>query len=144
MILPDINLLLYAYNKQAPQHDKARVWWEETLNGSELVGLPHEVTLGFFHIATNPRLGSSAISSDAAQQTISGWLEAPSIKIILPKTNHTARVFDLLRRCGASGQLTSDASLAIYAIEHRATLYSNDADFSRFPGLDWRNPLTNN
>ncbi len=40
-----------------------------------------------------------------------------------------------------SGLLISDAVLASYAIENRAVLHTNDADFSRFPALSWRNPL---
>lgn len=41
----------------------------------------------------------------------------------------------------AAGPVLSDAILAAYAIEHRATLFTNDADFARFPGLQWDNPL---
>jgi predicted nucleic acid-binding protein len=40
-----------------------------------------------------------------------------------------------------SGALVPDAALAAYAIQNRATLHSNDADFSRFAGLSWKNPL---
>jgi len=32
-------------------------------------------------------------------------------------------------------------SLAALAIEHGALLASTDRDFSRFPGLEWLNPL---
>jgi predicted nucleic acid-binding protein len=41
----------------------------------------------------------------------------------------------------AGGALTSDASLAVHAMENLATLCINDSDFARFPGLDWKNPL---
>lgn len=61
--------------------------------------------------------------------------------MILPQDNHSAEVIKLRERSQSSGQLTSDASLAVYAIENRATLCSNDADFGRVPGLDWKNPL---
>ena len=61
--------------------------------------------------------------------------------MLLPTENHSVKVLSLLGRSGASGQLASDASLAIYAMESRATLFSNDADFARFPGLKWANPL---
>lgn len=40
----------------------------------------------------------------------------------------------------ASDAVLSDAILAAHAIENRACLCSNDADFSRFPGLNWVNP----
>jgi len=141
MILPDLNLLLYAYNPHVPQHLAARDWWESTLNGEELIGLPPEVSLGFVRIATNPRLGPAKVSLKAARRVVEGWLNAAITRPLLPKENHAEQVLALMTQCGASGQLTSDASLAVYAMEHRATLCSNDGDFARFPGLAWHNPL---
>ncbi len=141
MILPDINLLLYAYNAVMPQHEKARQWWESALNGTESIGLPHEIPLGFVRIATNPRLQSAAVSLQEAVNVVTTWFKSPLVTVLLPETDHAERVFQLLEQCGGSGILTSDASLAVYAMRHRATIYSNDADFARFPGLQCRNPL---
>jgi len=141
VILPDLNLLLYAYNSHAPQHPQARDWWEASLNGSELIGLPHEVMLGFVRIATNPRLGTACVTLSVARQVVDTWRDASPVRVLLPKEDHSLKVFALLERSQSSGQLTSDASLAVYAIENRATLCSNDTDFARFPGLDWTNPL---
>jgi hypothetical protein len=47
----------------------------------------------------------------------------------------------LLEPLGTAGNLTTDAHLAALALEHDAELCSVDADFSRFPGLRWSNPL---
>jgi len=47
-----------------------------------------------------------------------------------------------MRQGSAAGRLTTDAHLAALAVEHQAELHSNDSDFSRFPGLRWRNPLS--
>ena len=141
MILPDLNLLLYAYNPHAEQHARARQWWEQTVNGKELIGLPHEVALGFVRIATNPRLGNAAVSLAAAKEVVAGWLDVPIVRVLLPRENHAEKVLALMERAGVGGQLTSDASLAVYAMDNRATLCSNDADFARFPGLSFVNPL---
>ncbi|MBI3927410.1 MAG: PIN domain-containing protein [Armatimonadetes bacterium] len=141
MILPDLNLLLYAYNPHVPQHDRARAWWEEALNSDELIGLPHEISFGFVRIATNQRLGAAAVSLDEARAVVEGWLEAPQARVLIPSARHFARVMDLMRQAMATGAVLSDAILASYAIEHRARLCSNDPDFARFPGLDWENPL---
>ena len=141
MILPDLNLLLYAYNPHAGPHARARQWWEHAVNGRELIGLPHEVTLGFVRIATNPRLGNAAVSLAAAKDVVASWLELPVVRVLLPRENHVEKVLVLMERAGVGGQLTSDASLAVYAIDNRATLCSNDADFARFPGLNFVNPL---
>ncbi|MGJ8652678.1 MAG: TA system VapC family ribonuclease toxin [Opitutaceae bacterium] len=141
MILPDLNLLLYAYNPHAPQHARAKQWWESVLNGRELIGLPHEVTMGFVRIATNPRLGAASVPLTAARAVVDSWSQSPIVRVLLPSEDHSVKVFDLMERSGVSGQLTSDASLAVYAMEGRATLCSNDSDFARFSGLEWKNPL---
>jgi len=61
VILPDLNLLLYAYNPHTPQYAAARRWWEGAMNGEELIGLPFEVSFGFIRVATNPRLAAAQI-----------------------------------------------------------------------------------
>lgn len=142
MILPDLNLLLYAYNPYTPQHDAARAWWSDALRGEEVIGLPHEITLGFVRIATNPRLGAATVPLDRARATVLGWLAAPPCRVLLPGNDHTEKTLALLAAAQGSGALTSDASLAAYAIAHRATLYTNDTDFARFANLSWKNPLT--
>ena len=141
MILPDLNLLLYAYNPHIPQHERACAWWEQALNGDELIGLPHELLFGFIRIATHPRLGGAAASLEAACKVVDSWLELPQVKVLFPDARHFARVVNLLQRAQARGSLVSDAILAAYALEHRACLCTNDADFARFPGLNWKNPL---
>lgn len=144
MILPDLNLLIYAYQPASPHHEKAREWWEGMLNGTVGIGLPHEVALGFVRIATNPKLGRAAVSLEEATAVVQGWLKAPMTRVLLPDADHCERVFDLLARAGGSGLLVSDASLAVHAIRARATLCTNDGDFARFPGLIWTNPLLQN
>lgn len=141
MILPDLNLLLYAYNPHVPQHEKAAAWWLESMRGEELIGLPHEICLGFVRIATHPRLGSATVPLAEARAVVDYWLARPHVRILQPADDHFPKVMHLLTACHGSGSLVSDASLAAHAIHHRATLCSNDSDFARFPGLDWRNPL---
>ena len=52
MILPDLNLLIYAFNRGAAQHVVARAWWEGVMNGDRPVGLPWAVSLGFVRLMT--------------------------------------------------------------------------------------------
>jgi len=142
VILPDLNVILYAYNPYAAQHEAARAWWQAALSGPELVVMPHEVLFGFVRIATNPRLGAAAVPLERAHDVVTGWLSIPTTRVLLPTVGHFGRVMELMRAARAAGGVLSDAILAAYAIEHRARLYTNDADFARFPGLDWVNPLT--
>lgn len=141
MILPDLNLLLYAYNPHAVQHRKAAHWWEEVMNGEELIGLPNEVCLGFVRIATNLRLGAAAVPLAKAKAVVDSWLQLPQSRVLLPSPDHFQHVVALMEEAAASGAVLSDAVLAAYAIHNKATLFTNDADFSRFVGLSWKNPL---
>lgn len=141
MILPDINLLLYAYNPHVPQHAVAARWWESAMNGTELIGLPNEVCLGFIRSATNPRLGPATVPLAKARHVVETWLNLPNVRVLLPAADHFAKVIDLVARTMGSGTLISDAVLAVYAIENRAVLHTNDGDFARFPTLKWHNPF---
>jgi toxin-antitoxin system PIN domain toxin len=142
VIIPDVNLLVHAYNGDSPVHPSARLWWEETLSSPRPVGLPWATILGYIRITTHPRIAANPLPSDVACRHVESWLAQPQVALIHPGEEHAAVLFDLLRQLGTAGNLTSDAHLAAMAIEHQAEIHSTDADFARFPGLKWRNPLS--
>ena len=141
MILPDVNLLIHAYHAGSPVHARARAWWEETLSTPAPVGLPWAVVLGFIRIATHPGILRNPLGADVACQHAEAWLAQPQVIFLHPGERHAGILFDLLRHLGTAGNLTTDAHLAALAIEHQAELHSTDADFARFPGLRWSNPI---
>lgn len=141
MIVPDINLLLYASITGFAEHQSARRWWEEALNSEQEVGLAAPALFGFIRIATNPRIFTTPMSVDKAMGSVQEWLERPQVRFLLPGPRHLEVAFRLLRELGTAGNLTTDVQLAALAIEHQGTLHSNDTDFGRFPGLRWVNPL---
>ena len=141
MIVPDVNVLLYAEIAAFPEHAKAKRWWEKLLGGSEEVGLPLPALFGFVRITTNPRVFTPALDVDAALVVVEAWLAQPNVRVLAPGPRHLEIAFRLLRGLGTAGNLTTDVQLAAYAIENVATLCSNDSDFARFGGLAWSNPL---
>jgi len=141
MILPDINLLAYAYNAQAQAHARARAWWEDCLSGSRPVGLAWAVMLGYLRIMTSRRVLVDPYDAGEALGHIRSWLERPPVQIIQPGPRHLDLLDNLVTEAGAAAGLTTDVHLAALAIEHQAELHSNDADFSRFSGLRWIDPL---
>lgn len=141
MILVDVNLLLNAYNRDFPDHVVTRGWWEGVVNGQEPIGLAWVTILGFIRIMTNPRAMPNPMTVEEAVSSVESWLEFPTVDIIEPGPRHPEILFRLLRQVGVAGNLTTDAHLAALAIEHQARLASTDADFARFPGLRWVNPL---
>ncbi len=141
MIIPDINLLVFAYNSDAPYHSAAREWWETCLSEGRTIGLPWVVCLGFVRIMTSRVVLTDPMTPLEALGHVGSWLERPQARELVPGPRHLEILTEVMTALGASGRLTTDAHLASLAIETQAELHSNDADFSRFPGLRWKNPL---
>lgn len=141
MILPDINLLVHAYNSDSLSHGAARAWWEGVLNGVIPVGLAWVTVLGFIRITTHRQVMMRPLPVATASAHVRAWLAQPYVSILHPSDGHAEILFGLLDGIGTAGNLTTDAHLAALAIEHQAELQSTDADFARFPGLRWTNPL---
>lgn len=141
MIVPDINLLVYAYDETSPQHGKARHWWEETLSGAEPVGIPWIVVLGFTRILTHPQICADPLAVEEVRGIVAQWMDLPHLRVIQLSNQALELFFDLLEDAGLGGNLATDALIALHAREHSATIHSNDHDFDRFSGIKWINPL---
>ena len=141
MRIVDLNVLLYAVNSDAAQHAIVREWWEKAANDEETIGLAWVVLLGFLRLATNPRVFSRPLAPNAAAARIDAWLSLDNVRVVREKDDHWDTLKPLLGGAGAAGNLTTDAHLAALAISHDAVLVSCDADFARYKGLRWENPL---
>lgn len=141
MIVPDVNLILYANFAHFPAHGPARSWWLDALNGTDTVGIGFPVLFGVLRISTNPRIFRQPFPVADAIALAESWFRRPTVILLHPGPRHLEIAFELLRRSGSGGDLTTDVQLAALAIENQAQLHSADADFGRFPGLRWVNPL---
>lgn len=141
MIIPDVNLLVYAHNTAAPHHAEARRWWEDLLNQELPVGLPWAVAFGFIRLVTHPSVLEAPLAPLDALARVQSWAARSPVAIVEPGSRHLAIVEQLFSATGVAAGLTTDTHLAALAIEHQAELHSNDMDFRRFPGLRWHNPL---
>jgi toxin-antitoxin system PIN domain toxin len=141
VILVDANLLLYAANRAAPEHEHTRTWLDGHLNGSARVGLPWPSLLAFVRIATNPAIVRRPVTPSDAWRQVKEWLARDVVWIPVPTPQHAEVLEDLIAIPALTSRLVPDAHLAALAIEHGLTLCSTDGDFARFPGLKWENPL---
>lgn len=141
MILVDANILLYAEDRSSKLHREAKGWWDSQLSSDLPVCLPWMILLAFLRIATNRRAFQTPLNLSAAVHRVQSWLNQPCVRIIEPTSRHWDILSRLLKEGQAVANLVSDAHLAALAIEHGCTLFSTDADFSRFPKLKWKNPL---
>lgn len=139
--LLDLNLLVYAVDRDSPRHDAARRWLEEALSDDEPVGLAWVVVLGFLRLATRSVVMRRPLDAEQAFELVEQWLEWPAVRVVRPGPQHWLLLRSLLEPLGTAGNLTTDAHLAALALEHRATLCTADKDFRRFPGLRVFEPL---
>ena len=141
MILVDANLLVYAANRAAAEHDDARQWLDAQLSGRVRVGLPWPSLLAFVRLVSNPVVVRHAVTPAQAWGQVQEWLSSEVAWIPVPGSHHAEVLGRLLQGRHVSSRTVPDAHLAALAIEHGLTLCSTDADFARFDGLAWENPL---
>ncbi len=141
MIVPDINLFIYAHNEASALHAGARDWWRELMRGPTPVAIPWASVFGFVRLVTHPAVLVAPLAPHEALDRVDGWFEQEHVRVLEPGPRHLQIARDLFAATGVGGALTTDTHLAALAIEHGAELHSNDRDFERFPGLRVRNPL---
>ncbi len=142
MIIPDINLLLYAYDASSPFHSRAAAWWRGCLSGDEPVGMLPVIIFGFVRIGTHVRAFKHPMSPAEAAGHVRSWLEQEAVELLEPGPEHVDRVLKLLEGLGTAGDLVTDAQIAAAAADYGAVVHTTDADFLRFRDLRWFNPIT--
>ncbi len=142
MIIIDANILLYAYDSSSVLHLKARIWLERVLSSGEPVGLPWQSAAAFLRIVTNPRLPGERWTVEEAAQIVDEWSAQPNLRLLGPGEHHWPLLRQVMIDGQARGPLITDAQMAAITIEYGGVLHTTDRDFARFPGLRWRNPLS--
>jgi uncharacterized protein len=141
VILPDVNVLIYAHREDATEHEPYRRWLERALAGDEPIGLAESVLNSVVRIVTHPKIFRPPSPIDDALKFIEDLFAQPIVTRLSPGARHWAIFARLCREIGATGNLVPDAFLAALALEHGCELVTNNGDFARFRGLRWRHPL---
>lgn len=141
MILPDVNILVYAHREDAGRHVEFRRWLEGALQGPEPLGVSELVLSGFVRVVTHPRIFDPPTPLMDALAFAELLRTHPACVPVRPGARHWTLFADLCRDSGARGNLVADAYLAALAIEHGCEWVTTDRDFARFRGLRWRHPL---
>lgn len=140
-MLVDANVLLYAVDSGAPQHDLASAWLRDALNGNRRVAIPWQTIGAFVRIVTHPRVSAHPLTGPAAWAYVEQWLDVP-VAWVPAATKRTARLLgELMNRYHLTANAIPDAQLAALALEHGLTVVSADHDFARFTEVAWHNPL---
>jgi uncharacterized protein len=141
MILIDVNVLVYAFREDAPNHDAFRHWLEEQLDGDSVFGVSELALSGFLRIVTHPRIFDPPTPLETAVEYADTLRSQPNCIVVSPGPRHWAVFIRLCRMAGARGNLIPDAYFAALAIESGNEFVTTDRDYSRFQGLRWRLPF---
>ena len=140
LLLLDANVLVYAVNTAAAEHEDAGAFLLEALDGTEAVGFPWIITLAFLRVTTHPRILRRPLSAADAGDVLRRWLDSPAAVIPEPTRQHVGLLLGLLIRAGGRGNPVNDTHLAALALEHDATVVTYDRDFERYDGVRLRRP----
>jgi len=138
MILPDVNVLLYAFRSDSPRHAEHRAWLQSVVNGEAAYGMSPQVLSSVIRIATHPRIFARPSRLEDAIAFASVLLEQPHCQVVQPGPRHWRIFSDLCRRAQVSGNLVQDAWFAALAIESGCEWITTNRDYARFDGLRWR------
>ena len=141
MIVPDINLLVWAEIDAFATHGAARRWWERLLNGERPVGIAPAALLGFIRVTTDRGVLADPLPLEDAIERTQAWLNQPPVTILSPGRRHFDIAFRLLRQRGTPEALTTELQLAALALEHDGEVHSTSDTFGRYEGLRWVNPI---
>lgn len=141
MVLPDVNVLVYAYRTDTESHSKHRAFVRGLVEGDEAFGVSNIVLSGFLRIVTHPRIFATPDPIEEALAFADALRASERSVAIDPGPRHWEIFERLCREGGARGNLVPDAFLAALAIESGCEWITTDRDYARFPGLRWRHPL---
>lgn len=142
MDLPDIDVLIYAHREDSPEHERYAAWLRRLANAAAPFALSSFTLGGFLRIVTNPKIFDPPTPMDVALSFCDQLVRRPRAVLVQPGYRHWEILVDAIRMAEIRGPMVSDAFLAALAIEHGCELVTTDSDFSRFPGLRWRHPLS--
>jgi toxin-antitoxin system PIN domain toxin len=141
VILADVNVLLYAFRDDSPNHAEYRSWLMQLVNGNEPFGVSPLALSGVVRIATNRRIYPAPEPLERALGFCDQIMNSPGAVVMREGRWHWEIFTELCRKVEAKGNLIPDAYFAALAIEHGCEWISADRDYARFPGLRWRHPL---
>jgi toxin-antitoxin system PIN domain toxin len=141
VILPDVNVLVYAHREDTPNHSAYRAWLESVISSDQAYGMADLVLGGFLRVVTHPRVFAQPSGLDEALAFVADVRDQPNCVVVQPGPRHWSIFEHLCRTAQVKGNLVPDAYLAALSIESGSEWITTDRDYARFPQLSWRHPF---
>jgi toxin-antitoxin system PIN domain toxin len=140
VILPDVNVLIYAFRRDLPHHEICRAWLVGVVSGEARFGVSPVALSAVVRITTNARAFKMPSASEEAFGFCEDLLRQRHCELVEPGERHWSIFRDLCIRGDVRGSRVADAWYAALAIEWGCEWITFDRDYARFPGLKWRLP----
>jgi len=140
MILPDVNVLIYAFRSDTSQHAVCKPWLDNIILGDAQFGMSPFVLSAVVRITTNPRIFRQPSALEETFLFCNSLLSQPHCDSVMPGERHWEIFSHLAQATRTRGPKISDTWLAALAIEKGCTWITCDRDYARFPGLNWLEP----
>jgi hypothetical protein len=138
----DTNVLVYASTSASPFHRRAAALLDQCRSRADLCYLTWPTIMGYLRLATHPSIVSPPLAPAAAMANVTGLLALPQVRALGEADGFWDAYREVAGRVVARGNLVPDAHVATILRQHGVkTLYTNDADFRRFPFLEVRDPF---
>ena len=141
MILPDVNVLIYAFRSDSVDHANYKKWLEEVINGDAAFGVAPQVLSSVVRICTHPKVFKQPSDLKETLAFCNVILACPNATLIVPQERHWSIFQTLCVTCKVTGNLVPDAWFAALAIESGCEWITTDGDFARFEELNCRTPF---
>jgi toxin-antitoxin system PIN domain toxin len=141
VLAPDVNVLVYAFREELPEHDPCRRWLEGVVRADAAFAVFDIVLSGFLRVVTHPRVFKTPSPLDMAIDFVDVVRTRPNCVVVRPGARHWDIFERLCREARAKGNLVADAYLAALAIESGCGWVTTDRDYRSFAGLNVRDPL---
>jgi toxin-antitoxin system PIN domain toxin len=142
MILPDVNVLVYAFRPEMPQHSRCLRWLQSVVDGNARFGISTLSLAAVTRVTTNRRTFTPPSLIEDAFRFGDYLLGLPHCQIVEPRERHWDIFKRLCIETDTRGPTVTDAWYAALAIEWDCEWITLDRDYARFPGLRWRVPTT--
>ena len=141
MILPDVNVLIYAFRRDSARHAEYRAWLQAVVDGPNAYGVSPQALAGVIRICTHPKIYRQPSALTETLAFCEALLAPAHSTVVQPGDRHWSIFTDLCESSDVTGNLVQDAWFAALAIEHGCQWISTDADYRRFRGLRWQRPF---
>lgn len=143
MTAVDTNILVYAHREDSDWHRAALEALVGLATSGQPWGIPWSCVHEFLAITTHPRIYAPPSPPPIALEAIRQWLTLPNCHALAEGPGYYETLQRVVEAGKVRGPVIHDARIAALCLHHGVLeLWTADRDFSCFPDLRCRNPLS--